>query len=223
MLDYQDIKASFVQAGKDYFGRKPFRVCGSCSLCCKLLKVEALDKPAGEWCKHCVPGEGCGIYADRPEGCKFWMCEWLVNRDLRDEWFPAKSKIVIDRTMNEHGKRMIRFVVDPGYPNRWREEPWYHVIKSVAKNGMGIWQTVIEVGDRNWIVFPNKEVEVKPGPGMSVRVAEEAWEYIPCESQEHLMKLKEGMDQLAAWSNSLSDVERAIGLAELEAMKENAK
>ena len=41
------------------------RDCGSCSLCCKILGIAALDKPVGQWCPNCVQGQGCAIYADR--------------------------------------------------------------------------------------------------------------------------------------------------------------
>jgi hypothetical protein len=43
------------------------RSCGDCTLCCKVMAVEALGKPAGSWCSHCKPGRGCLIYETRPE------------------------------------------------------------------------------------------------------------------------------------------------------------
>jgi hypothetical protein len=163
MNDYQELKASYVLEGKDYFGRKPIRACGSCSLCCKLIKVEPLNKPRGEWCKHCVPGKGCGIYADRPEACKLWMCEWLVNQRFGEEWFPARSKIVAWWTIEQEAGEVVKFIVDPAYPNRWREEPWHSQIRQIAGKGIqpgGLrWQVRVEVGSRAWIVLPTKEVE----------------------------------------------------------------
>jgi hypothetical protein len=80
------------------------------------------------------------------------MCEWLVNPELGDEWFPAKCKIVIDHTSDFDGGDVLRFSVDPPYWYRWREEPWYGLIRAVAKKGMGKWKTVVEVGERLWIV-----------------------------------------------------------------------
>ena len=44
----------------------PGRACGTCSLCCKVLSVFELAKPAGKWCTHCRPGNGCDVYATRP-------------------------------------------------------------------------------------------------------------------------------------------------------------
>src|SRR5258708_26024947 len=36
----------------------PGRACGECSLCCKLIRVDAFAKAPGTWCAHCAPG--CG-------------------------------------------------------------------------------------------------------------------------------------------------------------------
>ena len=53
------------------------RQCGSCTLCCKLLAVPAIEKPAGKWCQYCERSKGCGIYDVRPAGCRTFNCMWL--------------------------------------------------------------------------------------------------------------------------------------------------
>jgi hypothetical protein len=54
------------------------RRCGSCSLCCRLPSIAALEKPIDTWCMHCRPGNGgCSIYADRPPACRMFNCGWL--------------------------------------------------------------------------------------------------------------------------------------------------
>jgi hypothetical protein len=55
------------------------RSCGTCTLCCKALHVEGIDKEPGEWCPHCAPGEGCGIYERRPPSCRSFNCLWLLG------------------------------------------------------------------------------------------------------------------------------------------------
>ncbi len=55
----------------------PKRECGTCTLCCKALPVEGIVKEAGQWCPHCVPGAGCGIYERRPQSCRDFDCLWL--------------------------------------------------------------------------------------------------------------------------------------------------
>src|ERR1700730_953620 len=44
----------------------PGKACGTCMMCCKLPLIEELNKPIDRWCRHAVPGKGCGIYTDRP-------------------------------------------------------------------------------------------------------------------------------------------------------------
>ena len=54
--------------------------CGECTLCCTLLNVPELDKSALEDCIHCVVGEGCSIWKDRPDICRGYDCAWKQSR-----------------------------------------------------------------------------------------------------------------------------------------------
>lgn len=104
-----------------------------------------------EWCPHADPGCGCIIYENRPERCRDFQCQWLYDVRHPDYWFPAKSKIIIDARV-EDGKKYISFVVDPAYPNRWREEPYFSDIKHIASAGidgrMGEkWTTLVRIKD----------------------------------------------------------------------------
>ena len=45
----------------------PGRECGSCTLCCKVYDVPAVDSVAGQWCRHTKQGRGCAIHATRPD------------------------------------------------------------------------------------------------------------------------------------------------------------
>lgn len=130
------------------------RACGSCSLCCKVMGVLDVQppKPDHEWCSHASPGCGCIIYDSRPESCRVFHCMWLVDTRIKDHWFPAKSKIVI-HTYADHGSKYIAFIVDPAYPLRWREEPWFSDIKHMAKRGIeGVlgekWTTVVQIANQ---------------------------------------------------------------------------
>ena len=40
----------------------PSKSCGSCGMCCKVLHISELQKPAGEWCGVYRKGSGCGDY-----------------------------------------------------------------------------------------------------------------------------------------------------------------
>jgi hypothetical protein len=71
------------------------KTCGSCTVCCKLISVKELNKPAGTPCQHCNIGRGCAIYQDRPHSCRAWSCGWLVTPDMRDEYRPDRCGFVL--------------------------------------------------------------------------------------------------------------------------------
>src|SRR5260370_34303074 len=71
------------------------RGCGTCSLCCKVLPVRELDKPAGRWCVHSVRGGGCGVHSSRPQACRQFFCSWRLDPNLGPEWKPEVSPFVL--------------------------------------------------------------------------------------------------------------------------------
>jgi hypothetical protein len=72
------------------------RKCGDCQLCCKLLPVSEIGKPAATRCEHQRHGKGCAIYARRPRSCQLWSCQWLTHEDTRDLKRPDRAHYVID-------------------------------------------------------------------------------------------------------------------------------
>jgi hypothetical protein len=78
----------------------PTRTCGTCTLCCKLLAVAELAKPANTWCQHCPTGKGgCSIFEseERPAACKSFRCAWLADQDgllFPEEMKPERSRFV---------------------------------------------------------------------------------------------------------------------------------
>jgi hypothetical protein len=71
------------------------RACGSCSLCCTVLRVDELRKLGGTPCAHQRTGGGCGIYEARPEICRAYRCLWLGG-GLRDGDRPDALRAVLD-------------------------------------------------------------------------------------------------------------------------------
>ena len=53
-------------------------------------------KPAGQRCPFQKHHKGCSIYNERPFGCRFWNCRWLVNDDTADLPRPDRAGYVID-------------------------------------------------------------------------------------------------------------------------------
>jgi hypothetical protein len=78
---------------------------------------------------------------------------WLLDQRFSDYWFPAKSKIVINAKL-EGKTAYVAFIVDPDYPNRWREEPYFSDIKKLAQAGLTgrlgqKWITIVMIKDQH--------------------------------------------------------------------------
>jgi Fe-S-cluster containining protein len=108
----------------------PDRSCGTCSLCCKVLPVQALNKPAGKWCIHSAPGLGCAAHADRPHACRQFFCAWRLDSNLGAEWKPEVSRFVMSA---DPAYRALTLMVDPGMPLAWKREPYYSRLKQFSE------------------------------------------------------------------------------------------
>ena len=104
------------------------RVCGDCTLCCRLIPVEALGKAAGKRCKS-QRATGCAVYATRPLSCRSWSCRWLLGDALPR---PDRAAYVVDPSPDyvegkvldsEEVRRIpvIQIWVDPRYPDAHRD------------------------------------------------------------------------------------------------------
>jgi hypothetical protein len=136
----------------------PARGCDGCTLCCKVLRVSALQKPHGVWCEHCAIGAGCRIYDRRPGECRSFNCGFLQLDYLTEEWRPANSKIVIVAELD--GSRIAAHV-DPDRPGSWRREPYYSQLKEWSRLGArNRRQVVVYVRNRVFVILPDKEVDL---------------------------------------------------------------
>lgn len=73
------------------------RSCGACQLCCKLVPVPSIEKPAGKRCQHAHTGKGCAIHVNRPFDCRSWSCRWLADKPNTESLSrPDRSHFVID-------------------------------------------------------------------------------------------------------------------------------
>ncbi|MHC2439637.1 YkgJ family cysteine cluster protein [Bradyrhizobium sp. USDA 4451] len=132
------------------------RQCGDCTLCCKVMAIEELAKPANAWCPHCKPGRGCRIYPDRPAECRAFGCVWLVNELLEEHWKPSRSKLVL--TTSDDG---LEVQCDPGFPDAWRREPFRNQLMQWAISGEPRDMTVVViVGHRMTLLTPEREFDL---------------------------------------------------------------
>lgn len=110
------------------------RVCGTCTLCCKVLPVPGppLHKLAGVRCQHQRTGKGCAIYPTRPFACRVFACRWLADRETAGMPRPDRCHYVIDIKDDyvewvdkESGERLrvgvVQVWVDPGFRDAHRD------------------------------------------------------------------------------------------------------
>ena len=145
----------------------PGRACGDCTMCCKLLAIEALRKPVGAWCAHCDAGKGCRIYDGRPQECRDYYCAYLTWPDVAEAWRPSRSKIILD--FDPTGQS-LRAHVDPGRPGAWKAEPYYSQLKRwAARSGAGQFLVVVMIDDRAIVVLPDRDIDLgRIGPGETI-------------------------------------------------------
>lgn len=118
------------------------------------------------WCPHAMPGKGgCKIYDRRPDRCRDFICQWLLDSRYPEYWYPRQAKIVIDIKLIKNKKYVI-FVVDPAYPRRWLEEPYISDIKTIARAGLEgrQWITVISLKGEEVPVVLEPPIKLAPGP-----------------------------------------------------------
>ena len=75
--------------------RLPTRSCAPCSACCDYPALPQLDKPAYELCAHASEA-GCGIYAERPQPCRAYLCLWIEG-EFDDGDRPDQIGLAFDR------------------------------------------------------------------------------------------------------------------------------
>lgn len=134
------------------------RICGECSMCCKLMEIVELSKPVGQWCEHVRKKNGCAIYSDRPGSCSGFGCGYLHWPIAGDHWFPAKSKMVI---VAEDQSRMAVHV-DPNTPHVWKSEPYYSDLKRWAWHAADyqFQQIVVVIGRKMIAILPDSDVHL---------------------------------------------------------------
>ena len=138
----------------------PRRECGTCTLCCKLFLIPEIAKPAGQWCAHCAPGRGCGIYVDRPRQCRDFSCLWMNDANLSAEWKPERSKIVLS-LFPSNG--FLYAQVDPGAPGAWRKAPYHANLRAWAKSLLTERRHVIVfVNDMATLIMPDDDIPLGP-------------------------------------------------------------
>lgn len=119
--------------------------CDGCTVCCKVLKIRELDKPANTWCADCKIGIGCGIYETRPESCRVYECIWLqtqsLDKPIAAALRPDRSRVVIGTT--NHGEDVVLYVT-PERPDAWRRGEFARLVGEFKGRGIKV---LVSCGD----------------------------------------------------------------------------
>ncbi|MBV9288617.1 MAG: hypothetical protein JO288_12490 [Hyphomicrobiales bacterium] len=129
----------------------PGKTCGSCTMCCSALSIPELEKPAGPLCGNGRPCGGCAIYAERPQVCRDFECEWLTRRDLPR---PLRPDLVGTILMEDADSDEYQAVCAPEKPMAWRHPLVFKHLLAVAKSGRTV---VAKAGLISWRIFANGE------------------------------------------------------------------
>jgi hypothetical protein len=131
------------------------RECGGCTICCKLVGVDEIGKPAGEWCGQCEIGKGCRIYLARPEPCRAFRCLWLQIDNMPDELRPDRSRVVLTTTTD--GENVVA-IVDPRETHRLSTGMMGNYLHGMGERGVGI---IAIHGDGRTILSLTPKLEAK--------------------------------------------------------------
>jgi len=153
----------------------PERVCGACSLCCTLLRVDALGKLGGTPCRHQRVGNlegGCGIHARRPEVCRAYRCLWLSG-SLEAEDRPDRLGAVLSLasegetpSLFVHEARRGTFDASPRLKeiaNGWRESLPVRIADSESVMDPDRPQRVLLPGGEEHIIVGDRITLRRPG------------------------------------------------------------
>lgn len=139
------------------------RICGGCTLCCKLFAIEELVKPRDVWCRHVVLGKGCGLHPEWPDVCRDFFCLWRKEMAavLPDALRPDRCGVVL--TAAGGGKAIVA-VCSPDKPFAWRDEMRVlGFLTACASQGISIsvrsGKTYFVVGSRGYAEVPPSAIE----------------------------------------------------------------
>jgi hypothetical protein len=141
--------------------------CGTCGMCCKLMAIPALEKPAHAWCAKYVMRSGCGDYANRPAACRTFECLYLTADALGDAWRPDRAKFMI---WTGREQRRLIVDVDPASPLAWKKEPYYAQLKVWAdRSHPEPLEVTVRVGNRLFVVFPETDIDLGPEESLPIQ------------------------------------------------------
>ena len=168
------------------------RSCGSCSHCCTVLRVDELNKLAGEHCIHQRGSEGCGIYETRPPICRGYRCLWLQG-GLEDDERPDRTGGVVDLEPLAAGVQLTIREVRRGH---FDESP---ALQAIAERYRG--QMPVRVTDAEDVMNPDRPFRVLLAGGVEHRVEGEWFEI----HRDGVFESRQRLPWAERWARRLSN------------------
>ena len=153
------------------------RSCGTCSLCCTILRVDELGKRAGVDCVHLRNGQGqelgndpskplavaggCGIHESRPPICRGYRCLWLQG-GLEDDERPDRTGGIVDLEPTGIGLRLAIRESRRGVFDESAE------LQAIAERHRG--QMPVRISDAQDVMNPDRPFRVLLADGIEQRV-----------------------------------------------------
>ncbi len=147
--------------------RAASRSCGTCSLCCTVLRVDELAKPAGRDCVHQrgpLGSGGCSIHATRPAICRSYRCLWLQG-GLEDGERPDATGGIVDLETTGVG---LRLAIREARPGAFDASPALQAIAARHRESMPV--RITDTGD---VLDPDRPFRVLLAGGIEQRAAGE--------------------------------------------------
>ena len=124
--------------------------CGACNLCCRLLGVPDIHKPARMMCWWTSRHGGCSRHAEKPlefdpnhdlMACKQFECLWLASQAQDDPTKRMPRHMRPDLThvvmgpQDRDDETLIYINVDPDHPAAWKEPEVFDYLDGIRQRG----------------------------------------------------------------------------------------
>ncbi len=133
----------------------PHRSCEGCAMCCKLPKIAELEKPEGQWCRHCSTRKGCDAYDQRPQPCRTYYCYYMLSENLGAEWWPPKARLIVSP---KHDGKLAVISVDPDRADAWRREPYFSTLQRWSREI----QVLVTINRQMYRIHPDRVEDLGP-------------------------------------------------------------
>ena len=69
--------------------------CGECTMCCEVLHIKEIKKPANVLCTFC--DKGCTIHNKKPDSCKEFECMYYQMKKVNIAMRPDKCGVMFEK------------------------------------------------------------------------------------------------------------------------------